>query len=257
MNQDSQKSLVFNPKINKVKYATNTPTSGCPFCDRESLSDIYRQEGEKIWLKNKYQTLEKTEMTVIIESAEHEGDISTYSPAENREIFRFAFDCWGELIASDKFKSVLMFRNFGPRSGGSLRHPHMQIVGLKETDGYAEVKPENFSGLEIHRNGVDIILSDQPVMGFVEFNVSIDDLSQVERLADHVQTISRYLVKDYMNGRCDSYNLFFYHIDGRYICKIVPRFITSPYFIGYKLSQVNSPEHLREVAMELKKILVD
>lgn len=45
-------------------------------------------------------------------------------------------------------------------------------------------------------------------MGFVEFNVIISELENVEKLADNVHGITSYLMTDYMNGRCDSYNLF-------------------------------------------------
>ena len=91
-------------------------------------------------------------------------------------------------------------------------------------------------------------------MGFVEFNVIISQLEYIDHLADKVQLITQYLLNDYMNGRCDSYNLFFYKMPDsqRYICKIVPRFITSPYYIGYKIPQVNKDNRLEEIAKELK-----
>ena len=244
--------LVFDTAVNTVKYAQASQNKQvCPFCDVDGLENILKVDGHKIWLKNKYSTLRNALMTVIIESDEHLGDVSTYPQAENRQVFRFAFDCWAELIHSGKFQSVLMFKNFGPRSGGTLRHPHLQIVGLEEKDGYAQVAPENFEGVEIKQNGVKITLSTRPIMGFVEFNVIIDDLANVEKLADDVQVITKYLLGDYMNGRCDSYNLFFYHVGQQFICKVVPRFITSPYYIGYKISQVNKLEKLQEIAGEL------
>ncbi|HAQ1357583.1 DUF4931 domain-containing protein [Enterococcus gallinarum] len=34
---------------------------------------------------------------------------------------------------------------------------------------------------------------------------------------------------------CESYNLFFFEKEGKYIVKLFPRFIVSPYFVGYKL----------------------
>lgn len=253
MSKNTMNPLVFNTQINAVKYAQAPQNSTrCPFCDTEHLTNILRISDHKIWLKNKFPTLEDAEMTVIIESDKHLGDISTYDLAENRSIFRFAFDCWDEMIQSELYQSVLMFKNFGPRSGGTLRHPHLQVVGLKNLDGYAQISPENFTGVEIRKNGVTVTLSTEPIMGFVEFNVLISDLDKVEDLADFVHEITAYLMSDYMDGRCDSYNLFFHHLDGKYICKIVPRFITSPYYIGYKIPQVNRLEKLREIADEIK-----
>lgn len=254
MIKHTENPLVFNTAIGQKKRAeTVVPVQNtCPFCDVEHLTGILRTDGKKIWLKNKFPTLEEATMTVIIESDEHLGDVSTYRLKENREVFRFAFDCWDEMIQSGKYRSVLMFKNFGPRSGGTLRHPHLQVVGLKNTDGYGQISPENFEGVEIHKNGVTVTLSTRPIMGFVEFNAMINDLDNVENLADMVHEITAYLMSSYMEGRCDSYNLFFHHFDGQYICKIVPRFITSPYFIGYKIPQVSHPQTLAEIAQEIK-----
>lgn len=254
MIEHTETPLIFDTEIGaKKRVETILPqTTLCPFCDVEHLSNILRTDQNRIWLKNKFPTIEAADMTVIIESAEYLGDISTYSYQENREIFNFAFGCWNEMIESGTFKSVLMFKNFGPHSGGTLRHPHLQVVGLKEIDGYEQISPEHFTGVEIKKNGLTVTLSTRPIMGFVEFNVIISDLDNVEPLADTVHKITQYLMNDYMEGRCDSYNLFFHHFAGQYICKIVPRFITSPYFIGYKIPQVNKQEKLEEIAAELK-----
>lgn len=251
--------LIFNTTINQAKYAQGKHNvQHCPFCNVDELTGVLRTEGNKIWLKNKFPTIGNAFMTIIIESDKHDGDISTYSLSENREVFRFAVDCWKEMFSYEKYKSVLMFKNFGPRSGGTLRHPHLQIVGLESVDGYAETSAENFSGITVvNDDSFSIALSTRPVMGFVEFNVSIrvEEFEKNPEMADSVHTITNYVLTDYMNGRCDSYNLFFYHFDERYICKIVPRFITSPYFIGYKIPQVNKREMLEIVAEELRKKL--
>lgn len=255
MIEHTDNPLIFNMEINKNKYANLAETKRvCPFCDTPNLKDILDRQGHKIWLKNKFPTVENSLMTVIIESDKHLGDVSTYSVQENREVFRFAFECWQKLLDNPQYKSVLMFKNFGPHSGGTLRHPHMQIVGLEEADGYEHISPENFEGVTLKENSVDITISTRPIMGFVEFNVIISQLEYIDHLADKVQLITQYLLNNYMNGRCDSYNLFFYKMPDsqRYICKIVPRFITSPYYIGYKIPQVNKDNRLEEIAKELK-----
>ena len=257
MLKHTEDPLVFNTAINRTKYAqAGNNESHCPFCETASLTHILATEGDKIWLMNKYPTIEKTFMTVLIESAEHLGDISTSSQAENRSLFRFALDCWQQTIDSGKYKSVLMFKNFGPMSGGSLRHPHLQIVGLETVDGYEEVGPENFQGLEIKSaDGLSITISDQPIMGWNEINVILVDRAAVDQMADAVQAVTHYLLTDFMNGRCKSYNLFFYQFDGQTTCKIVPRFLTSPYFIGYKIPQVNKIGRLQEMKIEIERTL--
>ena len=51
----------------------------------------------------------------------------------------------------------------------------------------------------------------------------------------------------FYQGRCKSYNLFFYYIDEKIICKLVPRFVTPPYYIGYRQSQRNSEANLERI----------
>lgn len=254
MIEHSDEPLVFNTKANNAKYDDMPKQAlNCPFCDHTQLAEIYRTDGPRLWVKNKFSTIDASLMTVIIESDKHLGDVSTYSLAENRKVFRFAFDCWREMLTSGNYRSVLMFKNFGPRSGGTLRHPHMQIIGLEDVDGYAEISSENFEGVKVVEHAaLDVTLSTRPIMGFVEFNVILSALTELDSLADSVHLITQYLLTDYVGGRCDSYNLFFYHYEEKFICKIVPRFITSPYFIGYKIPEVNRMETLEDIAKELR-----
>jgi galactose-1-phosphate uridylyltransferase len=256
----TQDPLIFNAGVNKIKYSKNGSTNeNCPFCDKTQQANVRRVQDDMVWLDNKFMTIENSLMTVLIESADHLGDVTTYSQEKNRELFRFVMACWQETIDSGKFDSVLMFKNFGPMSGGSLRHPHMQIVGLTRNDGYEDVTAENFTGLEVLKNDqLEITLSEHPIMGLAEANIMQKRGMNAEAenaFADAVQNAAKYYMNDFMGGRCESYNLFFYQIDGRTICKIVPRFLTSPYFIGYKIPQVFTDERMQEIVQELRKAL--
>lgn len=244
------KPLVFNPKVAKEKPNNN---SVCPFCNTDTLTNVLATDGNIIWLDNKYPTIEDTYQTVIIESSDHNGDISSYTYEHNRKLFRFSISHWLETIASEKFETVILFKNFGPLSGGSLRHPHMQIVDLNHTDAYKNVIQGNFLGLKILDEtfeNAEINISLDPIMGYSEFNIIISDSSQIDFLADGVKEVTNYLLGRYFDGRCTSYNLFFYLISGKYICKVVPRFIASPFFVGYKLSQISNDERLKTVKEE-------
>ena len=263
----------------------------CPFCDRASLTDILSEDGECIWLVNKYRTLEDTMQTVLVESADHEGDPSNYTVPENRHVFRFALSCWGEMLRSGRYRSVLMYKNYGPNSGGSLRHPHFQVIGLNHKDGYERVPANAFEGVEVVREGSrSVTLSTHPIMGFVEVNVSVPESARTpaltcdadaDWLADAVQCTIRYLLESYHGHGCSSYNLFFYLAQGtgeeagrlgardggdrtagtddrtgrRVVCKVVPRWVTSPYFVGYRIAQVDCDETLEHVSAELRPLL--
>ncbi|MFV0555844.1 MAG: DUF4931 domain-containing protein [Lactovum sp.] len=257
MLKHTRNPLTFNATINKEKYSqTAGEEQVCPFCSPNQLVDIFKTEKDKIWLKNKFVTIENSLMTVLIESKEHEGDITSYSKKENQELFQFAMACWQETLENSDFQSVVMFKNFGPMSGGSLRHPHFQIVGLKEVDAYEELQAQDFKGLDmLSEEHLSVNLSTYPMMGTVEINVILSNLSALNTFADAVQISAKYLLNDFMSGRCQSYNLFFYQYEGKLICKVVPRFLTSPYFIGYKISQVYKMDRLIEIAEELSQLL--
>lgn len=215
-------------------------TAKCPFCDRENLTDILDTSGSIIYLKNKFPTLEDTLQTVIIESDDCNGDISNYTPSHMKELLNFAVQKWEEMDQTGEFKSVILYKNHGPLSGGTLNHPHMQIVGLKNIDYKKKITDIYFEGIKIvAKEGAELNISTHPLMGFREFNIIIDNASYLDEMAMLLQVITHYLLNNFYKG-LNSYNLFFYKWKGKIICKVIPRFVVSPLFIGYSISQVTN-----------------
>lgn len=267
-------ALVFDVKQAQGKPDDNRrPGSSCPFCDVEHLEQVIRREDDRIWLVNKFRTLRDTMQTVLIESSDHDADIATYAPEQNRSVLRFALSCWDEMISSGRYCSVLMYKNKGPLSGGSLVHPHLQIVGLVHEDGYAALRPEHFEGMLVWSEGrARVTISTEPIMGFFEVNVSVPegviegvareprdpvaDRVDGDRFCDAIQVVVRYILEEHHGGRADSYNLFFYRMEGRTIAKIMPRWVVSPYFVGYRLAQVNAETTLEGDCARLAELLV-
>ena len=257
---EASRPLVFENRAAAGKPDDHRRPSGyCPFCDVDHLTDIIAREDDRIWLMNKYRTLRDTVQTVVVESAEHDGELSHYPREQCRAIIRFALSCWDQMIASGEYRSVLMYKNFGPLSGGSLNHPHLQVVGLVHDDGYANVVPENLDGLPVFAHGgVEVAVSTKPIMGFFEVNIAMPRAAGPQTrdaFADAIHVTTWYLLNEHHGGRATSYNLFFYHMAGKTICKALPRWVASPYFIGYKLAQVNSPERLEDDARALRRLL--
>lgn len=245
-------ALVFDVQRASGKPDDNRrPGTACPFCDTERLANIIQRDGDCIWLENKFKTLRATRQTVLIESSDHDADLVTYAPDELHHVMRFALSCWQQMIDSQQYRSVLMYKNKGPLSGGSLAHPHMQIVGVEQEDGYAALTSANFEGIDVWQRGrVAVNISTEPIMGFFEANVSAPqgiaasddahDQAEADLFADAIQVALRYILHEHHGGRAESYNLFFYHMDGRTIAKALPRWVVSPYFVGYRLAQVNA-----------------
>ena len=242
-------NLIFNPYI-----AHQKPSNAdiCPFCVKDNLGTILDQEGEKIWLENKYPTLENAYQTLIIESDQHLGDVSTYADQEVIDLFAYAIAKWQELEATGAYESVILFKNFGPLSGGSLRHPHMQIVGMNNLNAYEMVENQHFEGLTVvdeSQTSAEFNISLNPIMGYSEFNILADE-QRIDLLALMTKQVTHFLLTDYFQGRCQSYNLFVHHRGGKYICKITPRFVASPYFLGYKIPQCHNMRRLEEIKQE-------
>lgn len=214
-------------------------TTACPFCDRGSLEGVLAEQGSIVWLKNKFPVLQDTFQTVLIETDACESELSEYDRDHLHRLIRFGVEQWLKLEATGTYRSVMFFKNHGALSGGSIRHPHMQIVGLQHLDYRTHVTWEQFEGLVIaEQPGVELNLSTKPRVGFFEWNAILRDRAQIDVWADYIQVAAHYVL-NHFNKSCHSYNLFFYELEGTLLCKIVPRFPTSPLFVGYSIPQVS------------------
>jgi ATP adenylyltransferase/5',5'''-P-1,P-4-tetraphosphate phosphorylase II len=245
--------LYFNSLIGsqKPENITNQDTA-CPFCDPSALVDILDRDGDIILLKNKYPVLEDAMQTVLIETANCNSELSVYPKQHLYRVLRFGIRHWLEMEKDPAFASVIFYKNHGPFSGGTIRHPHMQIVGLDKIDYRQQIKPEYFVGECIDiKHGVALNLSTLPRIGFFEFNIVGKTLDQLEQTADYIQTIAHYIL-NHFHRRCKSYNLFFYRVNDSVAIKLTPRFVTSPLFVGYAIPQL--PNRLLDVVAEVRSI---
>jgi ATP adenylyltransferase/5',5'''-P-1,P-4-tetraphosphate phosphorylase II len=231
--------LFFNTSIGVQKPENiRNKNQSCPFCAREELTGIIDVEGPILLLKNKYPVLENAYQTVLVETDVCDEEFSQYSTAHLNRLLEFAIRHWTRMEESGEFRSVVLFKNHGSLSGGTIAHSHMQIVGLHDIDYHEKIAEADFQGLSIHEeNGVQLNLSDRPKVGFYEFNITMDQGSPSSAFASLIQTAVHYIMNSFP-FRCSSYNLFFYSFKGKMICKVVPRFVTTPLFIGYQLPQV-------------------
>jgi galactose-1-phosphate uridylyltransferase len=246
--------LYFQSKISQNKPMTlNQAKDSCPFCDRAHLQDVLLEDGPVILLKNKYPVLADTEPLVLIETQDCAGELSEYSQPHLFKIMDIAINKWLAMEKDPRFISVLFLKNHGPLSGGTIRHPHMQIIGLKKNDCRRSVRLSHFEGIPIHyENQVELNLSTQPMVGFYEFNLVVPSLESLHTLALLIQKTVHFLLNAFRNKSCNSYNFFFYHINGVIYCKIIPRYVTTPIFMGYLLPQI--PDNLHETSENFKSL---
>lgn len=226
--------------------------NACPFCDREHLTDILDTDGDIILLKNKYNVLDDADQFVIIEGKECHMDIPDYSLEYMHRLMRFSIRHWQSMMSSGKYKSVIFFKNYGPLSGGTLRHPHMQLIGFSKLDDQLLCDSSEFIGIPItESNGVIFNISTHPRVGFCEFNVVPASNKSIDITADYIWIAVDYIMRHF-NRRCKSYNIFFYCDNGLMRVKIMPRFATSPLFIGYNIHF--RPNNLEAIVKDVRKI---
>jgi len=243
----------FNTDVGKTKPENIVHSdNACPFCDVASLTGILDTDGDIIFLKNKYIVIETSDQFVLIEGSECEVDMPNYSREKMRRVIKMGLKHWRQLLDCGKYEEVLFFKNFGPMSGGTIRHPHMQLVGFPQLNSELLFDPAELRGIVIARqDNVEINVSNFPRVGFGEINVVVEKGGSHDTLADFLQIGVHYLT-NFFRKNLHSYNIFFYHRAGIIYAKIMPRFATSPYFVGYNIHFL--PRNITQIAEDVYKI---
>ncbi len=226
--------------------------ASCPFCDVAHLTDILDTDGDIILLRNKYNVIKGADQFVIIEGCDCQADMPDYAKDHMHRLIRFSLRHWKQMIDSGKYKAVLFFKNFGPMSGGTIRHPHMQLVGFPDLNPALLFSTKEFEGIPImEKNNVTLNASTCPRVGFGELNILPRKGYDPDTLADFIQISVDYIMHHF-NKRCNSYNIFFYHDKESFYTKVMPRFATSPLFIGYNIHFL--PNNLERIVQEMKAL---
>lgn len=227
-------------------------TDDCPFCNVAELTDIIHTEDNIILLKNKYNVMEPSTQLVLIETDQCKSDIPDYTKDHFHKVMNFGIRHWIDMLNSGQYRSVIFFKNYGPLSGGTIQHPHMQLVGYPDLEPELMFDRREFDGIQIFKDkGVELNTSTTPRIGFSEYNLVCSDEAydslelgdkcalmpkedSINLLADLLQETIAFM-KDYFKRPNFSYNIFFYNVDGRLRAKVMPRFATPPMFVGYNI----------------------
>lgn len=245
--------LTFLPNVSLLKPNDVLGQSACPFCQLTALEKILLEEGDALWVENKYRTLEETYQTVLIESKAHDFNLAYCSLEKLKDLLEFIFVCWEKLAADSRFSSTLFLKNYGPWSGASLRHSHSQLVALKKWDVAKQADPIHFAGLDLyHGEGVSATLSTQPIMGYTELNIYFEPKGSVEELAELLQALVIFILNQQADRKEGSYNLFGWRYLDHYQFKLVPRYIDSAYFVGFGIAQVFPMDKLEKMAEDIR-----
>ena len=246
----------FNTDIGRQKPENIIHSdNACPFCATEELTDIIATDGDIILLKNKYNVIEEADQFVLIEGRDCDADMPDYTRDHMHRLIAFGMAHWKQMRTSGKYDTVLFFKNYGPYSGGTIRHPHMQLVGFPTFQQELAFHRTEFVGLTVdERDGVVLNLSTQPRVGFWELNIVPADAAAITTIADYIQIAVDFLMKAFRRP-LTSYNIFFYNEGDEIFIKVMPRFATSPVFIGYNIRLL--PSNLTEMRDQMRAIYFD
>jgi UDPglucose--hexose-1-phosphate uridylyltransferase len=67
---------------------------------------------------------------VIVETPDHGATLADLSEARIAEVFWAAKERINDLKRDRRFRSIVVFRNYGEIAGASLEHPHSQVIAL-------------------------------------------------------------------------------------------------------------------------------
>lgn len=244
-------TIQFNRKLNMQKPSTiRSSKTSCPFCERSQLAEIIAEQDDIILVQNKFSTLKDANMMVIIESNDCDSNMHTYTIDKLAKLLEFAITNWIKYEQTGDYKSVALFKNKGLHSSGTIKHPHMQIVGFKDQDCNQEITVEQLQGYPVTIDDIEFNISTLPKISFIEYNIEVT--ADYNRLAKTVSLITSYIEANYF-GNDASYNLFFYNLDGKRYLKIITRYPTSAIYIGYGIVQVYNQEQLAEYAVDIEK----
>ncbi len=243
-------TIFFNRAINSKKPSTirNAKTS-CPFCDTSQLAAVVDRQDDMILVQNKFSTLKDANMMVLIESDICESNIDRYSIDKLTALLKFAITKWISFEQTGDYKSVALFKNKGLHSSGTIKHPHMQIIGFKDQDCHNGISIENLEGYDIKIDDIEFNLSTLPKISFLEYNIEVTD--DYLKLAKTVSLITKYIEETYW-GPEGSYNFFFYNLNQKRYLKIIPRYPTSAIHIGYGIVQIYDQQQLSDYECSIR-----
>lgn len=168
----SGREVVFASHRRNRPQIRVTPAAPCPFCpgNEALLPDILWQRDEDgAWLSratpNRYP---------IVSPPDGHHEVIIETPRHSRPVAKMTADDWGDVLwaydaryraLSADWKHLSLFRNAGPRAGGSIPHPHSQLIALARTP--ASIASRHRRLCQSHRTTGDCVLCDA-VAGRIE-----------------------------------------------------------------------------------------
>jgi ATP adenylyltransferase/5',5'''-P-1,P-4-tetraphosphate phosphorylase II len=251
--------IPFKSDIAKNKPNTiANPSDYCPFCDRATLraeGRIIKETVNFLILENKFPVMEGSFPTVLVETPTCEGHIGTYSLAYLTELLSFALDYYNELSQKSDYKSIALLKNYGPFSGGSIRHEHCQIIGFKHLNYQDNLHNNDFEGIPaIENENITVNVSTSPRSEFYELNIILKNKNHLDSLALYLQKAVNFIL-NILNKKNHSYNFAFYIDENDIKVKIFSRGPTTVLLLGYGIQQL--PNNLDDIAIQLRQFIIN
>ena len=225
----------------------------CPFCDVKGR-EAYEDFGEGIiFVKNKYNVLEYTKNYLLIEGDGCDVGLHERSDEHLLKVLNVAIDKKNELLFNNEFEEVVIFKQFGIYSSSSVKHGHVQIVGLDKKKTSDDYLLNSLNGIVLYDNeNFKVILSENPIGETMEINIEYNQLNL--EVIEKLKLVLNYTVNNsYGVYKGGNYSLSLHIINGIKFIKLVERKITSTFKSNFGLSIINSPKC--GIVDELKSVL--
>lgn len=253
--------MLTSRRKNYKKINDETKSLGiCPFCNKHGLLEetIIKEDPieQFLWLPNRYPANKNMDMTLIIEGNDCEYDFHEYRIEKIAHLLKFSEHCYEEFKERGNYQDILLFKQFGKYSGGTVRHGHLQLVGLYEKQVNDELiktsllKENNHS---IYKNkSVELNYNLFPVGEHEAFNLIY---KRNENLEIDVSKVLRLMINYIIDNGSESYSLAFYINEDDIVIQIKDRYISSTFNVHYGIKSVF--EYEEKKINELKKYILN
>lgn len=262
---NNKKPNLYKNEIKKEKEIIRK-NENCPFCidgfiEKEKYRILSIHENNKVlWIKNKFPISDVLDSTLIIESDKCGESIHNFDLIYLKELIDFIFEKRNEMINSNLYDFVFVYRNYGKESSGSIPHSHTQINGLKKnSDVEVYDKVYSYSGDIIESSSnttAELLFSNEPMTEYMELNICWSEDKIPLDAAFYLQKTIQYM-DFYKDGLYESYNLIFNEIEGKKYIKVIYRSSKAaftPYYLAYDISLVFDDN--KEIISSIKEFLI-
>lgn len=235
------RKYIINDKTKKLKaLSKNNISNSCPFC--KSNRQVAMEDGVYLLddkhghmlIPNKYTTYPEYNIWVIVEMYSCDRDLQDYTIQEMYDYYLFVKESLK--IYHEHFphnKEIMLVKQVGTFSGGSVKHGHSQILGTKENkiDNNLVYEKIQLGHSIYNRDGLNIRFNNEPLNDRDEFIIEYSDSADIQHMLSKLKILLNNVVKPIYNEL--NYSLSYHRYNNTNYIKLLPRTTTSTLLLHF------------------------